>query len=119
MSVMERIRELGILIAVGMKRIRIFLMILLETIFLSLTGGILGMLIGAGLIEYYYNVGIDLSAFSNSLESFGSSSMLYPFLPTTMYIVLTVMIIITANIAALLPAWKATHLQPAEAIRTY
>ena len=77
------------------------------------------MLLGAGFIEYYYTAGIDLSAFSDSLESFGSSSMLYPFLPSTMYIGLTVMILITANIAALLPAWKATHLQPAEAIRTY
>ncbi len=119
MSVMERIRELGILTAVGMKRIRIFLMILLETIFLSLTGGVFGMILGALLIEYFYSVGIDLSAFSSSMESFGSSSMLYPFLPTTMYAGLTVMILITANIAALLPAWKATHLQPAEAIRTY
>lgn len=119
MSVMERTRELGILTAVGMKRIRIFVMILLETILLSLTGGLLGMLLGAGLIEYYHTAGIDLSAFSSSMESFGSSSILYPFLPITMYVGLTFMILITANIAALLPAWKATHLQPAEAIRTY
>ena len=62
---------------------------------------------------------MDLSAISASLESFGASTMLYPFLPMAMYIILTVMIIIAANIAALLPAWKAMHLVPSEAIRTY
>ena len=119
MSVMERIRELGILTAVGMKKFRIFLMILLETILLSLTGGILGMLLGGFVIELFYTNGIDLSAFATGLESFGSGSILYPFLPASMYIGLTLMILFAANIASLLPAWKATHLQPAEAIRTY
>ena len=116
---MERIRELGILTAVGMKKFRIFLMILLETILLSLTGGILGMLLGGFVIELFYTNGIDLSAFATGLESFGSGSILYPFLPASMYIGLTLMILFAANIASLLPAWKATHLQPAEAIRTY
>ena len=90
-----------------------------ETVFLSLTGGILGIIIGGISISYFNSSGMDLSAFSASLESFGSSAMLYPFLPIAMYLVLTVMIIVAANFAALLPAWKATHLQPSEAIRTY
>jgi putative ABC transport system permease protein len=119
MSVMDRIHELGMLIAIGMKKIKVFTMILFETIFLSLTGGILGIAIGALSITYFKMNGFDLSAFSASLESFGSSAMLYPFLPTIMYLMLTIMIIVAANFAAMLPAWKATHLQPAKAIRTY
>ena len=119
MSVMDRIRELGVLIAIGMKKIKIFTMILFETIFLSLTGGLLGIVIGGISISYFNFSGMDLSAFSASMESFGSSAMLYPFLPTAMYLTLTVMIIVAANFAALLPAWRATHLQPSEAIRTY
>ena len=119
MSVIDRIREFGVLIAIGMKKTKIFTMILFETVFLSLTGGILGIIIGGISISYFNSSGMDLSAFSASLESFGSSAMLYPFLPIAMYLVLTVMIIVAANFAALLPAWKATHLQPSEAIRTY
>jgi putative ABC transport system permease protein len=119
MSVMERIRELGILTAVGMNKFRIFIMILFETILLSLTGGILGMIVGGITIGFYNSSGIDLSAFASGLESFGSSTMLYPFLPASMYLGLTIMILFAANIASLLPAWKATHLLPAEAIRTY
>jgi ABC-type lipoprotein release transport system permease subunit len=119
MSVVDRIRELGMLIAIGMKKMRVFTMIVLETVLLSLTGGICGIIISIITIAYYGNAGIDLTAIATSLESFGTSAILYPFLPITMYVILTIMIIIAANIAAILPAWKATHLVPSEAIRTY
>jgi ABC-type lipoprotein release transport system permease subunit len=119
MSVVDRIRELGVLIAIGMKKSKIFIMIILETVLLSLTGGLCGIVVGVLSISYYGNNGIDLSAISGSLESFGATSILYPFLPVMMYVVLTIMIIIAANIAAILPAWKATHLVPSEAIRAY
>ncbi len=118
MSVVERIRELGILTAIGMKRLRIFSMILVETILLSISGGIIGMMLGGVTIYYYNGAGIDLSAFAEGLESFGSATTLFPFLPAEMYIGLTVMILIAANIASILPAVKAVKLVPAEAIRT-
>jgi ABC-type lipoprotein release transport system permease subunit len=119
MSVVDRIRELGVLIAIGMKKGRIFFMILLETILLSLTGGLFGTIIGVLTIAYFGRAGIDLTFVSTGLESWGMAAVLYPFLPAAMYIVLTIMILFAANIAALLPAWKATHLVPSEAIRTY
>jgi len=119
MSVVDRIREFGVLLAIGMKKGRVFVMIVLETILLSFTGGIIGTLISVLSIGYFSGTGMDLSAIAASLESFGASTMLYPFLPMAMYVILTIMIIIAANIAALLPAWKAMHLVPSEAIRTY
>lgn len=119
MSVVDRIRELGMLMAVGMKKSYVFAMILLETIFLSLTGGVIGMVISGASIQYFSWTGIDLAVFAASFAGFGASTMLYPFLPAAMYIILTGMIIATANIAALLPAWKAIHIHPSEAIRTY
>jgi putative ABC transport system permease protein len=119
MAVMERIRELGILIAVGMKKSKVFLMILLETIMLSFTGGISGMIVGGATIAVLSHTGINFSAFASSLESFGASTILYPFLPAGMYIALVVMIIVASSVASTMPAWKATHLQPSQAIRTY
>lgn len=119
MSVMDRMREIGVLIAVGMKKSKVFSMILLETVFLSLTGGIAGIGIGSLSIAIFSRTGIDLSAFSASLNSFGAGAMLYPFLPFAMYIILAFMIIFAANMAAILPAWKAIHLVPSEAIRSY
>ncbi len=119
MSVVDRTREFGVLLAIGMKKWKIFSMIIFETIFLSLTGGFAGMLIGGLTIGYFNRTGMDLSAISTSLESFGASTMLYPAIPLAMYLILTIMIVLAANVAALLPAWKATHLVPSEAIRTY
>lgn len=119
MAVMERIQELGILMAVGMKKVKVFIMILMETVMLSITGGVCGMIAGAATITILSSTGIDLTAFASSLESFGASTVLYPFLPAGMYFILVVMIIAAASIASTMPAWKATHLKPSEAIRTY
>ncbi|NOY78617.1 MAG: ABC transporter permease [Calditrichaeota bacterium] len=119
MAVIERFRELGVLIAVGMKQGRVFTMILLETVMLSLTGGMVGFLLGAGTIAYTTQKGIDFSAFASGLASFGASTIVHPVLPLGMYIALPVMIVVTACISAVLPAWKAIHIQPAEAVRTY
>jgi ABC-type lipoprotein release transport system permease subunit len=119
MSIIDRIREFGVLIAVGMKRMKIFSMVILETIFLSVTGGLSGIIIAAITISYWSKTGIDLSIISAGLESFGVSTMLYPELPVSMYFVLSVMIIFAANMAAVYPAVKAIHIKPAQAIRTY
>lgn len=120
MSVIDRTRELGVLIAIGMKKGRVFVMILLETICLSITGGFGGILLGWISIAYVSHTGLDLSSVvASSLESFGASAVLHPFLPFFMYLMLTIMVIVAANIAAVYPAWKAIHLQPSEAIRTY
>lgn len=117
MAVMERRHELGILIGVGMRRVKVFIMILLETIMLSLTGGIGGLILGGVTIKILSHYGIDFSAFSASLESFGASAVMYPTLPLTMYISLVVMLIVAALIGASLPAWKAVRLKPSTAIR--
>jgi putative ABC transport system permease protein len=119
MSVLERIREFGVLMAVGMKRIRVFLLIITETIFLSLTGGIIGMILGAAAIKLTALKGINLSLFSQGLSSYGISSHLFPGLPAGYYPGLFIMIIITAVASAVYPAIKAVKLNPAAAIRTY
>ncbi len=109
MSVMERIRELGVLMAVGMKRIRVFILIIFETILLSITGGIIGMVLGAASILITAQNGINLSLFSQGLSSYGISSHLFPGLPGEFYPILFVMIIITAILSAVYPAIKAVQ----------
>lgn len=119
MSVMERIREFGVLMAVGMKRVRVFMLIIIETIFLSITGGIIGMILGAASIWLTAQKGINLSLFSAGLSSYGISSHLFPSLPPEFYSTLLAMIIVTAIVSAVYPAFKAIRLKPASAIRTY
>ncbi|MEW5799223.1 MAG: FtsX-like permease family protein [Bacteroidota bacterium] len=118
MSVLDRVRDFGVLLAVGMYRRRLFLMIILESLFLSFTGGIIGVIAGWSATEYFNVHGIDLSIVSKGLSAYGIPTMLYPFLPPSVYGTLAVMVIATSIIAALYPAIKAVRLKPVEAIRT-
>jgi len=119
MSVMDRVREFGVLMAVGMKRIRVFMLIIFETFVLSIFGGLIGMGLGALTIWYLSDKGIDLSIFSEGLNAWGMPTQMYPVLPIYFYFLLVVMIIATAIIAAIYPSIKTIKLHPAEAIRTY
>ncbi len=116
MAVLERFRELGMLMAVGMNKLRVYLMILIETVFLGIIGAPIGLFVGWVTIYYYRVNGVDLSNYSEGLEAFGYSSILYPYLDTSAYIIVTVGVIITAVIGALYPAWKAVKLNPVEAL---
>lgn len=120
MSVLERTREFGVLIAVGMKRRRVFMMVVVETIFLSITGSIVGVALGvASMWLTAYVGGISLAWFSAGLSAYGISSTLIPVVHAAVYPVLAVMVMVAACGAALYPAMKAIRLNPASAIATY
>lgn len=116
MAIFERVKEIGVLMAVGMSKARIFWMIILETVFLSLTGAVCGMSLSAWLVYATGRSGINLSMFAQGLESFGISSVIYPALDPPFYGRLAVMVIAAAMISALYPAIKALRLKPVEAI---
>jgi putative ABC transport system permease protein len=116
MAVLERMRELGMLMAIGMNKVRVFFMVVIETIYLSTVGAPIGLLLGWLTIRYFRDVGVDLSSYSEGLESFGYSSVLYPYVESNSYFIVTVGVIITAIIGALYPAWKAVKLNPVEAL---
>jgi ABC-type lipoprotein release transport system permease subunit len=119
MSVLDRVREFGMVMAIGMKRKQVFAQIFLETVLLSLVGSIIGIASGIAVIAITHQTGINLSAFADGLSSYGISSMLYPIMPIEMYFELGILIILTALCAAIYPGLKATRLNPADAIRTY
>jgi len=117
MAVLERVREIGMLMAIGMSRIRVFSMVMLETIYLAIVGGPLGLLIGYITIRWSGTLGIDISMFSEGLSSYGFSSIVYPELETSYYLPLALMTVCTAVLSAIYPAIRAVRLKPAEAIR--
>jgi len=119
MGVVERVREIGVVMALGMNHFKVFSMVLIESLLLSLTGGALGMFTGVISIEILAKYGIDLSNFSEGLAEFGMSHMIYPILPLEQYPKIILMVIITAVIAAIFPGIKAMRLNPIKAIRSY
>ncbi len=118
MSVFERTRELGMLMSVGMNKQRIFSMILLETVFLTLTGAFAGMVLAMASIGLLSNRGIDLTfAGADSLKTFGFDPVIYPVIDNSFFAILVVLVMLTAILTAVYPALKALRLRPAEAVR--
>jgi len=118
MSVLERVRELGILMAIGMKKAKVFGMIVFETTILAIIGGTAGLVLSWGMIRYLNNRGVDIAAFGGEgMGDFGYASVIYPELDTAFYFQVALVIVAFAILAACYPAWKAIRLVPAEAVR--
>jgi putative ABC transport system permease protein len=117
MSVFERIREFGVLMAIGMKNSRLVGMILLEAAVLGVVGAAVGLLAGVGLLIPLSHSGLDLSMFAESLTSFGTGSIIYPVLRPGAVVESMVIIPLIAVIGAIYPALKAVRFEPVRAIR--
>ncbi|MBT8253135.1 MAG: ABC transporter permease [Bacteroidia bacterium] len=117
MSVLERIRELGMLMAIGLNKRKIFKMIMLETFYLTVLGCPIGLFLGWLTVNILGKTGINMSMFSEGLASYGFSSMIYPALDYEKYVIIVSMCLLTAILSAIYPAYKALQLNPSEAIR--
>lgn len=117
MVIMERKKELGMLMSVGMNKQRVFWMIMLETTMLSLVGAIIGLIISISLMQLFGSTGINFASWAEGLEAVGYSSFVYPYVTTDFYITVTILVIITAMTASIWPTRKALKLNPAEAVR--
>lgn len=118
MVILERIKELGMLMAVGMSKARIFGMLMLETVLLTFTGGFAGIIIGLSASFATMKDGIDLSNFAAGFEAMGYSSHVFPVVELETVVIIAILVIITGILASIYPAIKALKYNPAEAIRT-
>jgi ABC-type antimicrobial peptide transport system permease subunit len=92
-------------------------MIMQETTMLTLTGGILGILISIIFTTYFGKVGIDISGVAQGFEALGYSSVMYPQLSFTDYLQVIAMVLITGVISSVFPTIRAIKMKPAEAVR--
>ena len=117
MSLYERIREFGLMEALGTGRRQLFSMLLWETTVLVSIGGTLGYLGAAILTAIYGRKGIDLTAFTESLSSLYMDPVIHPVMDLKITVLILATIAVTALLAGVLPAWRATKLNPVEAMR--
>jgi putative ABC transport system permease protein len=118
MAILERVKELGMLMAIGMNRKRIVRMIFYETVFLTLTGALIGIATGMIFIAWYGHYGIDLSVWGNGLGQFGFAPVIYTTIEPSYIVQVVVLVIVTGLLAAIFPVMKALKLRPVEALKT-
>ena len=117
MAVLERYAELGMLMAIGMNKLKVFLMVVFETIMLGIVAVPFGVLLGYLTITILGRIGINLSMWSESLQEFGMQDLIYPEVVPEVYWQMAVGIFITMVLASIYPAIRAIHMRPVEAIR--
>jgi ABC-type lipoprotein release transport system permease subunit len=118
MSVLERVKELGMLMAIGMNKKRVFTMIMLESVFLAVTGAFMGLIVSGTLLEITSRTGINLGIWTEGLEALGYSAVIFPIMTAGNYLGILFLVIVTGIAASIWPARKALRLKPVEALRT-
>jgi putative ABC transport system permease protein len=117
MAIIERTRELGMLMAIGMNRARVFKLIMLETIFMSVTGAVFGVILTVITLSLIGNNGLNFASWAEGFEALGYNALVFPIIETSFYFVLGIMVIVASMLASIWPARKALKLHPADAIR--
>ena len=117
MVILERTKELGMIMAIGMNKFKVFKMIMYETTMLALVGGVVGIVISAIFTWYFGDVGIDISSVGEGFEQLGYSSVMHPVLEMVDYIQVVILVMITGVIASIFPTIRALKMKPAEAVR--
>ena len=117
MVIYERIRELGIMMANGVSPGQVRRMIWLEAGFMVLLGTVIGIGLATALISWWSQVGLDLSAFSEGLRSFGADTVVYPRLERASVISGSLTVIVMIALAVAWPAWKASRFRVVDALQ--
>jgi ABC-type lipoprotein release transport system permease subunit len=115
MAVFERMREFGLMQALGMRPITIMYQVLMESFLLLALGLVIGNLLAVVTIRPLES-GIDLSGVADGLEMFGMGTTLYPSLRIVDMVATSALVIVLGLLASLLPAWRASRFDPIEAL---
>ncbi len=119
MAVLERTREFGVLLSLGTQPRRIFGMILLEALLISLIGATAGALLGSGVSAYVVQHPINLSGSSmESFESWGIKPLFYAKLSWGIAVYPALIVLGLGVLIALWPALRAARIEPVEALHT-
>jgi ABC-type lipoprotein release transport system permease subunit len=115
MAVFERVREIGLMLALGMRPSSILGQIIIESILLLTLGLIIGNALAFASVIPLRD-GIDISVVAEGMEMFGASSILYPEMERGDVILANIVVLVLGFLASLSPAWRASRYEPVEAI---
>ena len=117
MSLFERVREFGVLMAIGARPRWVLKLILIEAVILGLVGTALGLAAGTVLISYYGHAGLHLPIGDAMSYFIPFPSVIYLRWVWASHLFAAGSVLVTSVLAALAPALRACRLRPAEALR--
>jgi len=115
MAVFERVREIGLMLALGMRPIIILGQIIAESLMLLVLGLLIGNALAWATVQPMKD-GVDISIVGEGMQMWGVSSVLTPELLVSDIILANVVVLVLGFLASLSPAWRAAHYEPIEAI---
>ncbi|MEJ2131246.1 MAG: FtsX-like permease family protein [Gammaproteobacteria bacterium] len=117
-AVLERVRELGLLHALGMRGGGIVMQVMIESLLIVGTGMIVGVLLGLALVEIFAD-GIDLTQWAEGMEFFSIRAVLVPSLQVADIVTICVLVMALGFVGSLYPAWRAVRLDPLDAMHRH
>jgi putative ABC transport system permease protein len=121
MSVLERTREFGIMMAIGMPPGRLIALIMAEAVWVGIFGLIFGLIVTAPAYGYLHFHGWDISGFFNETTDIAGvvfDTTIYNDLRLSSLIVILAGAFLVTLLSGIYPAWKAGRVQPVESIKT-
>ncbi|MFP4476070.1 MAG: ABC transporter permease [Desulfatibacillaceae bacterium] len=116
MAVMERIREFGLLKALGMRPYSIVVSVLWECLFILGIGVVMGNLLGFVSIWALADTGINLTALAAGAEKFSIPRIIYPIIRAGDVLLANGVVLVLGMLVSLYPAVKAARFTPVEAL---
>jgi ABC-type lipoprotein release transport system permease subunit len=116
-SMLERTREFGVLMAIGTTDLQIAGILLIEGVVIGILGMTLGIILGFVIVYVTGFYGIDLSILLGSTSRFYVDPLIHPHLKLDHLGITSGVILLASILAGIYPAWRASLLQPVEAIR--
>lgn len=115
-SVLERLREFGIMLAIGTRFSQIRNIIFVESFFLGFIGFSLGSLVGGATLYFFKVNGLDLSMFSDAFDEFGMDAVTYAIIRPGYFVMALAAVTLATFLSVLIPLRVLKKSKPIEAI---
>ncbi len=120
-SVFERTKEFGMMMAIGVLPTQVLAIVLLEAVGVTLTAALAGLGLGFTVLLYHHRFGFDvrfLMKESLQVGNFRIEPLIHPALELGTFAQALAVLILFALLAAIYPAYKASRMNPLEALRS-
>ena len=118
MLMKERTYEFGVLLSIGMKRTKLWIIVFLESVIMTLIGAIAGVIGVQPLLIYFYHYPYEMTGqAAETVRKFGFEASLPSSLDPTIWVSQAVIVIIVSLIITTYPAWVISRIKPVEALK--